>query len=109
MLCRPLPVNTSCSAEGDQAPCDRYAAATLSDRRCSDAGPLPQRGIERRKFVQAIQAVCDQRGLIGKHRVVELEVDPDAAWLTWRRNAAPSIARDEGAPPYFADDKPAAQ
>ena len=29
MLCRPLPVNTSCSGEGDHAPCDRYAAATL--------------------------------------------------------------------------------
>jgi hypothetical protein len=29
MLWRPLPVNTSCSAQGDHAPCDRDAAVTL--------------------------------------------------------------------------------
>jgi hypothetical protein len=47
--------------------------------------------------------------LIGKHRVVELEVNPDATRLARRRYTALSIARDEGAPAYFADDKPAAQ
>src|SRR5215831_10715122 len=87
MLCRPLPVNTSCSGAGDHAPCDRYAAAIL----------------------RTVQAFCDERRLIGKRRIIELEIDPDAARLTWRRNAAPGIARDEGAPAHFADDKAAAQ
>ena len=80
-----------------------------SVRRCSDAGRLSQCGIERRRSFQPGQTFCNQRRLIGKHRVIELEVDPDTAWLAWRRHAAPGIARDEGAPADFADDKPAAQ
>ena len=80
-----------------------------SDRRCSDAGRLSQCGIERRRFLQAIQAFCDERGLVGQHRIIEFEVDPDVARLTGRRHAAPGIARDERAPADFADDKAAAQ
>ena len=80
-----------------------------SDRRCSNAGRLPQCGIERRRFLQAIQAFCDERRLIGKYRVIELEVDPDAARLAWRRNASLGVARDERTPAHFANDKSAPQ
>ena len=96
---------------GGRRPCAlrKIRRRDAADRRRSATGRLPQSGIERGRFLQSVQALCDERRLIGKHRVVELEIDPDAARLAWRCHAAPGITGDEGAPAYFADDKPAAQ
>src|SRR3974390_2049734 len=80
-----------------------------SERWRPDAGRPPQCGIELRRFLQSVQAFCDERRLIGTHRVIELEVNPYAARLARRRDAALGITGDECAAADFADDKAAAQ
>src|SRR5579862_7088771 len=76
-----------------------------SHRSRSERRSLPQGGIERCGLLQASEAFCNQRALVEQYRVIELEVDPDAARLAWRRNAASRIARDESTSSDFAHDK----
>ena len=50
------------------------------------------------------QAACHPD--VVKYCQAQLEINPDAARLAWRRHTSPGITRDEGTPAHFADDKP---
>ncbi len=81
----------------------------VPQRRCADAGGPRQCSAQCRRLLQSVQALCDERRLVWAHRIIELEIDLDAARFAWRRRAALGFARDEGAAPHLANDKTSPQ
>jgi hypothetical protein len=70
---------------------------------------LSKRDIERGWLFQPSEALRDQRRLLGQHRIVELEVNPDATRFTWCCDAAPCFSGDEGPSSDFPDNEATAQ
>src|SRR5579863_9572148 len=96
---------------GGGGPCAlrQMLGRNASHRRRSERRSLPQGRFECRLLFEAIEAFRNQRALVEQDWVIELEIDPDAARLAWRRNAASRIARDESTSSDFAHDKTATE
>ena len=73
------------------------------------AGRLSQRGIERFRPVQPLQAFCDQGRLRRQQRIIEFQIDAGAARLGRRGNSAARFAGNERAASDLADNEAAPQ
>ena len=108
MHCRPLAVKTICSGLRRPAVAGEIIRRDASRRLRSRAGRLPQRGFERFRPLQSLQAFGDHGRLVSAHRIIDFQIDARAARLGRCGDAAARLAGNEGAASDLADHEAAA-